>query len=64
MPDSEEDKRRSEQQSEHVTKGRECERHFFSGSGGRFLARSSDDAGSSSATDLRFVSVSSSSVSV
>lgn len=30
MPDSEEDKRRREQQSEHVTKGRECERHFFS----------------------------------
>ena len=34
MPDSEEDKRCREQQSEHVTKGRECERHFFSSGSG------------------------------
>lgn len=38
MPNSEEDKRRREQQSEHITKGRECERHLFSD--GRFLAPS------------------------
>lgn len=56
VPDSEEDKRRREQQREHVTKGRECERHFCSlGSVSRFLARLEDDAGSF-ATDLRFVS--------
>lgn len=29
MPNGEEDKRRREQQSEHITKGRECERHGF-----------------------------------
>lgn len=46
VPDSEEDERGREQQSEHVTKGRECERHFFSGSARRFLARSAEDAGS------------------
>lgn len=28
MPDSEKDKCRREQQSQHVTEGRECERHF------------------------------------
>lgn len=59
VPDSEEDKCRREQESQHVTKGRECERHFFSGSASRFLARSADDAGSF-ATVSRFVSVSSS----
>lgn len=59
MPDSEEDKSRRQQQSQHVTKGRECERHFFSGSARRFLARSADDAGSF-ATVSRFASVSSS----
>lgn len=60
MPDSEEDKCRREQQSQHITKGRECERHFspvlFASP---FLARSADDAGSF-ATVSRFVSRSSS----
>lgn len=29
MPDSEENESRREQQRKHITKGRECERHFF-----------------------------------
>lgn len=35
MPDSEKDERRREQQSEHVTEGRERERHFSSGFSGQ-----------------------------
>lgn len=42
VPDSEENKRRREQQSQHITKGRECERHYFA-SARRIPA---DDAGS------------------
>lgn len=41
MPDGEENERRREQQSQHVAKGRECERHFSSR-----LFVSADDAGS------------------
>lgn len=63
MPNSEEDKRRREQQSEHITKGRECERHLSPGC--RFLARFlllADDAGTNGA-DLRDLSLMSASFS-
>lgn len=40
VPDSEENKRRCEQQSQHVAKGRESERHFSSVLLGRIRARS------------------------
>lgn len=46
MPDSEKDQRRREQQGKHITKGRERERHFSSGSAGRILARLADDGAS------------------
>lgn len=60
MPDSKEDKRRREQQSQHVAKGRECERHFSPVPLVGSRLGLTDDAGSF-ATVSRFVSVSSSS---
>lgn len=62
MPDSEENKRRREQQSQHVTKGRESERHFSSILLGRIPVLTVGGDAGSLATVSKVVALSSSSV--